>query len=364
MNKLEKNTYSKEPGSELWYKLIVAPGFRYTRHAIVWLALAFIILQSPNEPEFRDPVNMVLTSAFVIYLLGYLYLNVYYLVPKYLLKRRFYKYLLMVFYLAVGTFIVLCLVDELLNPYRLTPKPPDKDLGLGKLLTAFVEFLILFGITIAASAAVKLFQHWVRSLEHFYSLEKINFQLEIDQLKNQINPHFLFNTLNNVHILIDKQPQVASRMLLNLSDLLQYQIYDCSEDKVLLSADLQFLNDFLELEASRRDEFSFSIKRTGDPRDVQIPAFLFIPFVENAIKHNFDAEEPSFMMASFNLKMNELKFTCINSKPHIKILSPGKKNGIGLANIRRRLSLLYPDSHELKIEETATTFNVYLLIKL
>ncbi|PWN70082.1 histidine kinase [Chryseobacterium phosphatilyticum] len=349
-----------KPYKTFWYQLIVSPRYRVIRHFVLLATVIFIILQSPDEQEFRSPINIWLTIGFFLYFIGCLYLNAYCFVLKFLIKGKFYSYLMLVLGLCVISFILLCVLDIILEPYRLVPSAQENKT---EILTGFFEFLIFFGIAMAASSALKLFQHWLQSLEQFYTMEMNNFNLEMNLLKNQVSPHFLFNILNNVHILIEEEPKTASKMLMNLSDLLRYQIYDC-ESSVFLSADVTFLRDFLELEASRRDDFRFSIDHSGENREIEIPPFLFIPFVENAVKHSYTNSEPSFVEVSFCLKKQELEFTCVNSKPEMNEICSDEHRGIGLENIKRRLSLLYPGRHHLTIENAENCFSVLLLIQL
>jgi len=150
--------------------------------------------------------------------------------------------------------------------------------------------------------------------------------------------------LNNANVLTKKDPNKASEVLMKLSDLLRYQLYDSARDKVLLTSDIRFIEDFLNLEKVRRDNFDFLISKEGDLSGVQIPPLLFISFVENAVKHNNDTEKLSFVNLFFNVSNNELSFKCINSKPKIKAIK-NVTGGLGLKNIKRRLELLYPSTH-------------------
>lgn len=198
--------------------------------------------------------------------------------------------------------------------------------------------------------------------QFIHELEKSKISTELEQLKNQINPHFLFNMLNNANVLTKKDPEKASQVLMKLSDLLRYQLYDSAREKVLLTSDIHFLEDFLNLEKVRRDNFDFLISKEGDLSGLQIPPLLFISFVENAVKHNNDAAKSSYVHLYFNVKNNKLFFKCINSKPIVKAVN--NSGGLGLMNIKRRLELLFPQSHNLKIEDLKETFCITLNINL
>ena len=187
--------------------------------------------------------------------------------------------------------------------------------------------------------------------------EKAKYQLE--NLKRQINPHFLFNMLNNANVLIKKNPEEASRVLFKLEDMLRYQINDSAKEQVLLSSEIHFLNDFLNLEKVRRDKFEYVISKEGDISEVWLPPLLFIPFVENTVKHNVDSENSSYVYLGFKVWDKQLEFQCINSKPKIA-LRKNEVGGLGLKNIKRRLELLFPERYTLEIEESEISYTVYL----
>jgi LytS/YehU family sensor histidine kinase len=219
------------------------------------------------------------------------------------------------------------------------------------------------GVFIAASTGIKLFQKWIIDSQKMNEMEKLTMQVEMEQLKNQINPHFLFNMLNNVNVLILKDPQKASHILLVLSDLLRYQLYDTSRTNVMLSADINFITDFLKLESVRHDNFNFNVTCDGEVDNVLIAPLLFIPFVENATKHNDYGEKVSYVDVHFSLKDGMLHFLCKNSKSK-NSKSATENGGLGLYNIKRRLELLYPDAHELLIQNNESEYIVNLYIKL
>ena len=224
----------------------------------------------------------------------------------------------------------------------------------------YFAFALVF---VGASSAIKLFQRWISDTRAIAELTDVNIRAELEQLKNQVNPHFLFNMLNNANVLIASEPKKASQVLMSLSDLLRYQLYDSARPEVLLSADINFLKDCLEMEHIRRDHFDFSITTSGAIHGMMIPPFLFISFVENAIKHSLDPDHLSFVKVNFRLTEKLLAFTCINSKPAVE-LNQNTRGGIGLANIKRRLELLFGTHHELTINETSNSYSVKLILNL
>ena len=171
--------------------------------------------------------------------------------------------------------------------------------------------------------------------------------------------------LNNVYVLIKKGRDEAAEVLFKLEDLLRYQLNDSSQEKIQLNSDIHFMNDFLNLEKIRRDNFNYIISKEGDINKVWLPPLLFIPFDENAVKHNTDSENASFVHLSFIVQDNRLLFRCENSipLPEEEVKEP-RIGGLGLKNIRRRLELLYPGRHSLEIIEMKQSYTINLQLEL
>jgi LytS/YehU family sensor histidine kinase len=299
-----------------------------------------------------EPVNTLLkVSAFFTMLLLF-YFNTYWLIPKLIFRERYLAYFLWIMLLLGVLMVSLYFVRHYLSPYFKNPHQAND-------IPSIFPFVFIFFIFIAASSTIKLFQRSIVVNQRVNELETVTIQSELEQLKNQINPHFLFNTLNNANVLTQKDPQKASQVLMKLSELLRYQLYDSARQKVLLTADIHFLEDFLNLEKIRRDNFEFMISTLGDLNGVQVSPLLFITFVENAVKHNMDAENSSYVHLFFKVEHNELNFNCINSKPPVE--TPMKREGgLGLANVKRRLALLYPEKHFLYINNGDDVFSIDL----
>ncbi|WP_158797968.1 sensor histidine kinase [Pedobacter sp. L105] len=341
--------------NEIILKFLISPRYRIFRHLslIVLLVAAFY----NGNVEFTEPVNTYAKIAMFSMLLSLFYINMYLLVPRLLFRDNYLGYFLWI----IGWFVLVQTLVSKIKEFMffhiktVYARPHD---GPNLFAFSFI-FMILFG----ASAAVKLFQRWIVDSQRINDLETATIQSELEHLKKQINPHFLFNMLNNANVLTQIDPVRASQVLIKLSDLLRYQLYDSVQSNVFLTSDIQFLEDFLNLEKIRRDNFDFTICKDGALEGVEIAPLLFITFVENAIKHNIDAEEPSFVDVFFFVVDGELHFRCINSIPRIKVAQNGG-GGLGLANVKRRLELIYPNRYQLIITDDAKTFDVHLKIKI
>jgi two-component system LytT family sensor kinase len=191
-------------------------------------------------------------------------------------------------------------------------------------------------------------------------------QTELSLLKTQINPHFLFNTLNNLFAMARKQDAQTAAGIAGLSHLMRYMIYDSNVEKISLEKEVHQINRLIELQKLRfakDDDIQIDITIAGEAVNVQIPPMLLIPFVENAFKHGISLATPSFVRIHLNVDENRLKFSISNSK-HSK---PENKDdvglGIGLQNVKRRLELLYPETHELAISDGDKEFEVRLVLR-
>ena len=331
-------THQQLISENLLFRFLVSRDRRILRHLLLIVFIGTVLFNSTSVID--NPI------VIFVYFIALFYVNMYVLVPKFLFRNRNIAYFLSV----ISILLVVAICGYFFNPF-------NKDHGLNIPLFSFLTVLLL-----AASSSIKLFQKGMMDKQLIYELEQSKTYAELEQLKNQINPHFLFNMLNNANVLTKKDPDKASQVLMKLSDLLRYQLYDSARDTVLLTSDIHFLEDFLNLEKVRRDSFDFLISKEGDLSGVQIPPLLFISFVENAVKHNNDATNTSYVNLYFNVRNNELLFKCINSKPILK--STNHTGGLGLTNIKRRLELLFPASYSLKIEDNQDVYCVTLTIKL
>lgn len=339
-------------------KFLVTPRWRLARHVLMMSIILFIF--SGTKPEHTGNIDKYVNIIFLAFFSFLLYFNMYVLTPKLLFKGKYIWFITLVIVILVLFFLLSLYIEAVLDPYLITPiNREEKDV-----VKDIFSFIFIFCIVIAASTAVKLFQRWISDSYRIMELEKQRLRSELNQLKSQVNPHFLFNTLNNIHTLTRKDPQKASDILLKLSDLLRYQLYDSTQDHIMLGPDIIFLENFLNLEKIRRDHFSFDISIEGDVARIAIPPFLFIPFVENAVKHSVDSFNSSRVQIDFKITDKQLLFTCVNSRPDTVQVPARQAGGIGLINIQRRLQLLYPEAYSLQITEQANSYLINLSIPL
>lgn len=332
--------------------------FKIIRHAML-LFVIFIITSNFNvNGEYKHEYGLLCERIlFFAVFVGIIYANMYVLVPRFLLKSK-----LVAYFLSLITLIALLLLLILLSQFIFHIIDWDKGTNYASFIFSLAYSILSIGLIVLCSSAFIILRSWITYNQRIRELETITLNAELQQLKNQINPHFLFNILNNVNIMVKHNPIIASEMLTKLDDLLSYQIEDSNKDAVFLTDDIRFLTDYLELEKSRRNRFEYGILKEGILDTIKVPPMLFIPFVENAVKHSSENKNTSYINISFKIDNSQLLFLCVNSKPQ----SPPTKTegGLGLANIRRRLELLYKSDFSLKTHETDTVYTVTLELKL
>jgi two-component system LytT family sensor kinase len=227
---------------------------------------------------------------------------------------------------------------------------------VGKIYTASISFL--WGSTL-----VELTLYVSSKEKAILSIEKEKLDTEIKFLKSQINPHFLFNVLNNIYSLTVIKSDKAPENLLRLSGMLRYMLYDSNEEKVALGKEIEYLENYIKL-AELKDSRGLKIQVALDKSqpNLRIAPLLFIPFVENAFKHSkIEDLKNGFININLSVSNDHLVFNIENSIPNIRI-SKDDVGGIGLANTKQRLHLIYPDKHFLDISDDRSTYSVILNI--
>jgi LytS/YehU family sensor histidine kinase len=200
-----------------------------------------------------------------------------------------------------------------------------------------------------------------RAQRRLGEMAKEKAETELDFLKSQINPHFLFNSLNTVYFLIDKQNTEARTTLLQMSDLLRYQLYDCNSQTIEIEKEVHYLQDYIRLQELRKDnQYEVGIEVGEQVSGFRITPLLLIPFVENAFKHiSHYSHEKNFIRVNLQRQNGTFTFIVENSKDDQQ-RSTEPAGGIGLANVKRRLELLYPGRHSLHISNDAHIFKIEL----
>ncbi len=350
------------------YKLYHIP-FWFGYH-LIWLTINIGSFSKVNDYLFFS-VESIKFYFYVIFQMAGVYFNLYYLIPKilYVGKNK-------VYILSVLSTILICTAFVTSGYYVVAAVSERTFFELFKLQPHqfFSIFLIqalpstVASMTLAMS--VKLGKNWLKSEKKRHHLEKEKLETELKFLKSQFNPHFLFNTINSIFVLIDKNTDMASESLAKFSGLLRYQLYECNEPQIPLEKEIAYINGFIELEELRQNEnFELQTDITNTKlANLGIAPFILMPFIENAFKHvsKFNKNAKNWIKIENCFKGNQMIFKIGNSISENVITSNKivEYNGLGLKNVERRLNLLYPDEHSIKIVKSDTTYEVTLILNL
>lgn len=229
------------------------------------------------------------------------------------------------------------------------------------------EMVAMFGglLLMGMNLGVKLYFRSQEATEALAKIEKHALERQLQYLKYQVNPHFFMNTLNNIHALVDIDPERAKASIVELSKLMRYVLYEGNNKLTSLSREVQFLRNYVQLMSMRYNagNVSISLDTPDVLPDSMLPPLLLVIFVENAFKHGISYRTKSFVEISLQPQADRLLFSCRNSRPEIKH-DENMKGGVGLSNVRRRLDLLFPNDYTLDIKEEEDTYTVKLEIPL
>lgn len=353
MDKFDKTT-----ASPLVRKLLVEPEYRRLRHCMLIFVLMVVALNQ-TFITMREGIGILGGKLFLQFLFLFAtyaavcYFNLYRLLPNYLLKRQYTKYASYLI-LTVGGLIVLQTSEELAV---LTSIDRVDDFYTSPMIYVnMLSSFILVALCISGGAMTVVLKHWMINDRRVGQLEKLHIQSEVEQLKEQVSPHLLFNILNRTGVLATSQPREASEMLLRLSRLLRYQLYDCNRDKVLLSAEIKFLNDYLMLEQTYSGAFTFAIVSDQSNPPVLVSPLLFISFVQAAVARIYEQGERAELRLKFEVTDDAVFFAC-----HCSLAAAF--TGTDFSRISRRLQLLYKHSYSLSVSPCDIALkltNVYL----
>jgi two-component sensor histidine kinase len=225
-------------------------------------------------------------------------------------------------------------------------------------ILAIIVLILMFG----ANLGIKGFFRSRDDRKRLAALEKQNLEQQLEYLRYQINPHFFMNTLNNIHALVDIDPEKAKDTILELSKMMRFVLYEGNKQGVPLSRELDFIRHYVTLMQLRyTDKVRIGMDLPQEVPDRQVPPLILITFIENAFKHGISYQHESFIEVVVSVEDQALRFTCRNSKAE---KANEEKGGVGLENIRRRLNLIYDKQYSLKLKSEPDTYTVELNIPL
>ncbi|MBN1950315.1 MAG: sensor histidine kinase [Bacteroidales bacterium] len=333
-------------------------------HLPVWLVAITIIFLAAWEGRMQSNAAFLFADSLIIiaWFLGSFYIFFSWLVPKYLETKKFrqfglYGALIIVVLMPAITMSLIKLLFHLFGPgnevYGTFPSKEFIYPYLGSALgTAFCGGLGTF---------YRFGMDWYNNLQLKQELKNQNLQSELKTLKSKLNPHLLFNTLNNIDTLIETSPKKASSMLSKLSDLLRYVVYETEEENISIHKEIEYLEKYIELEKIRLVNPE-AVQFVSHARiDLDIPPMLFFPFIENAFKHSNLNDPEQHLSVKLEVNENTLSFDCRNT---IHKRNQAKNHsGMGLELTRKRLDLLFPGTYRLTTEQIQNEYHVQLIIR-
>ena len=305
------------------------------------------------------------------------------LAPLLIIKRRTWLYTALVVALLVATMFTLsamrpsdsrmlhapqrseCCEHDCMNAEMMASKqqPPPMREGGPLMMFGPGEVVIFFGglLLMGMNLGVKLYFRSQEDADILSQIEKHALERQLQYLKYQVNPHFFMNTLNNIHALVDIDPERAKASIVELSKLMRYVLYEGNNKLTPLSREVQFLRNYVQLMSMRyTGNVSISLDVPEVLPDSMLPPLLLVIFVENAFKHGISYSGQSFVEVSIDVVDGNVVFTCSNSKHTAK--PTYEKGGVGLVNVRKRLDLLYDTNYKLEIKDSEQRFDVKLVM--
>jgi hypothetical protein len=329
---------------------------RWWQHLIFWAVSLFVLLNIFKSSGSPEKIDVIYTLIFTIPIASLVYLNLYFLVPKFLRKENYLAYVLFIFSLiAIGALCLYVLFDSLI----------DLVLPNYYFIAYYnVPILMLYtGSFLILTTLLKLSRSWFMLLR----VERMTTSFQLKSLQSQINPHFLLNSLQSIYALSMEKSEKTPRVILQLADILKYTLYETEQPRVNLEKEMEMVNDYIEIHRHRIDPAHAEIKldMEGDPMGCLIAPMLLIPFIENSFKHGLQGSpHGAYVHIRMEVESCKFLFQIENNLGQTDSIRNKEKKGIGIENTRQRLELLYPGRHSLSIGKRDKSFVVKLELDL
>jgi len=343
-------------------------------HIIGWLVIGVFPLFLFEQQNERSTEWIIRFYHQLVFMALAFYVNYLILVPYLMFRDKKAKYFLAAFLLSIIVILLSHYTRQLISHYSEPlrgafefPKEihPKRDGGRMFFWRSPLFFNAYWGtlLIIGFSTGIRVTQHWSKTKYKQKELEKAHVDSELAFLKNQVSPHFFFNTLNNIYALIKIDDDKAQQAVERLSNMMRYLIYESEGKRIPLEKELEFMKHYIDLMTLRiSKKVELKVDLPEEIPAVQVPPLLFISFIENAFKHGISYRAASFIHISMIIDESLITFSCQNSKHDVKINNEGIDSGIGLANIRKRLQLLYGSDVNLIIQDKDASFFVELKV--
>jgi two-component system, LytTR family, sensor kinase len=328
-------------------------------HVIFWIATVvfhmFTRLHLINKAGFGEFLLEIIVRN--ILLASIIYINLLVLIPFFAQRKKWVVYIVLL--MADFAFYVFAKNAHDVHLYGNVMGDPSRSQFLSN---SFYNLSIAI-FYMAFSVALELSREWYTQREHIRKIELEKLNAELDYLKAQINPHFLFNSINTIYFQIEKQNTTARDTLSSFAGMLRYQLYECNGNEIAVEKEIAYLKSYIDLQRLRKDEnYEITFSAEGI-QNFSIAPLLLLPFIENAFKHVSHKPTGNEIKIALSWNSEVFKMNITNTKdPEHR--SNGEAKGIGLKNVQRRLALLYKDRHSLKISDMGNRYEVLLELKL
>lgn len=337
-------------------------GNRILQHGVFWTASFLFLVNFFSTSNRVEKIDYIYTALFHVSLLTVVYINLWVLIPRILQKGRYLLYfacLVVLIYLGAQFNQVTFdhLVDLILPGYYFISFYDISDI---------LKFIFVY---VSLTTLLKLSKGWfmlMQAEQQLMAVRQEKVETELKALKSQINPHFLFNSLNNIYSLALGKSGKTPDAILKLSGLMRYMLYESNADRVPLKQELHFIENYIDLQKLRSDRRSrIKFSRKGNPAGKTIAPLLFLPFIENGFKHGIKGDpEGGYVRIELAIQDSNIDLYIENNRGEVDRVENNEYNGIGLNNVKRRLELIYPGKHELEVQETRETFSIQLKLDL
>jgi hypothetical protein len=338
---------------------IIKTGWQVFWHLLFWLGIIslFLFLAHSNT-KLSTKELMILFLLYPAINISLFYINFLVYIPNFLDKKRYWAYTLFIIVTIIIYGFAKYGTGLLFKGYVLVREKGQVITFASYFLsTVFTSIIFVF-----LSTVLKFTTDWFLNERIQHDLENQRLSAELAFLKSQINPHFLFNSLNSIYSLAYQRSETTPEAILKLSEIMRYMLYECNDNKVDLSKELQYLHNYIDLQKIRFGNKAFiDFKVMGNVTNQQIVPLLLIAFIENAFKHGVANDVTSPIKLLINVDESKLHFF-IQNKKHTH--NRDASGGIGLNNVRRRLNLLYPERYTLNIRDEADSYTCELSIVL
>lgn len=341
-------------------------GSRLLTHLLFWAGYLFVYTGVHAEGEnglwayFLDELQGLPAAMLVAYV------NVYFLFPRFFLSKRYVAYAAgAIALLFVASLLNRILIERIIEPWFFPDTTYYESIFVWYLL--FKGMLWFLAPVLLFTLLIKAVGHWVDQERHHQDTMREKLAAELNLLKAQVHPHFLFNTLNNLYALTLQSAPAAPQVVLKLSELMSYMLYESQSEHILLEKEIGHISNYIALEKLRYgSRLDVSLVASGETEGKMIAPLLLIPFVENAFKHGV-SDETENVWVTIDIKVKDGWLSVKVENSHTTGEKNGNENamgGIGLQNVKRRLALLYPDAHKLTLTKEANHYTVDLKIRL